>query len=68
MCIVIYKCVKYILKIKEVMLIFFVIDFVFFLNFEVFLCLLYNNGWMYIICKKKIIWILIMNMKKVLKI
>lgn len=50
------------------MLIFFVIDFVFFLNFEVFLCLLYNNGWMYIICKKKIIWILIMNMKKVLKI
>lgn len=52
MCIVIYKCVKYILKIKEVMLIFFVIDFVFFLNFEVFLCLLYYNGWIYIICKK----------------
>lgn len=34
------------------MLIFFVIDFVFFLNFEVFLCLLYYNGWIYIICKK----------------
>lgn len=53
MCTAIYKCVKYISKIKEAMLIFLVIDFVFPSNLEVLPCSSYYNGWTHTTCKKK---------------
>lgn len=49
----IQMCKIYISKIKEAMLIFLAIDFVFPSNLEVLPCSSYNNGWTHTTCKKK---------------